>query len=174
LGWKFPTHIFDLHTAYLASSNILHSQTDDLHKKPRKRLPDACKVYGLEGWERLEKTELTRDIGEGRWRDHGRERVFEYCEEDVRMSTLLLIQQLRGRFDARGCAILPPADVARVLYWSNYSAKVIAKIQATGMPIDVELWNLVQENKAAEIRSLDVRFHESGRLRKILHDVAAL
>jgi len=32
----------------------------------------------------------------------------------------------------------------------------------------------VQENKAAEIRSLDVRFHESGRLRKILHDVAAL
>ena len=23
LGWPFPTHVFDLHTAYLASSNIL-------------------------------------------------------------------------------------------------------------------------------------------------------
>ena len=23
LGWQFPTHVFDLHTAYLASSNIL-------------------------------------------------------------------------------------------------------------------------------------------------------
>ena len=23
LGWKFPTHIFDQHTAYLAASNIL-------------------------------------------------------------------------------------------------------------------------------------------------------
>ena len=25
-----------------------------------------------------------KDIGEGRWRDYGREAVFEYCEEDVR------------------------------------------------------------------------------------------
>ena len=33
LGWKFPTHIFDQHTAYLAASNILL-----LRKKPRKRL----------------------------------------------------------------------------------------------------------------------------------------
>src|SRR5262249_1613607 len=23
LGWKFPTHVFDAHTAYLAASNIL-------------------------------------------------------------------------------------------------------------------------------------------------------
>jgi DNA polymerase family A len=161
LGWKFPTHIFDLHTAYLAASNILRPQTDDLYKKPRKRLPDACKAYGLEGWERLEKTEIARDIGEGRWHVHGRERVFEYCEEDVRMSTSLLVEQLRGRFDARGCAILPPADVARVLYWSNYSAKVIAKIQATGMPIDVELWSRVQENKAAVIRSLVEQYDPS-------------
>lgn len=23
LGWKFPVHVFDLHTAYLATSNIL-------------------------------------------------------------------------------------------------------------------------------------------------------
>src|SRR5262249_23720337 len=99
LRWSFPEHIFDLHTAYLAASNILRPQTDDQYKKPRKRLLDACRAYGLEGWERLEKAEIARDIGEGRWRDHGRERVFEYCEEDVRMSALLLVEQIRGRFD---------------------------------------------------------------------------
>ena len=46
------------------------------------------------------------------------------------------------------------ADIARVLWWSNYSAKCIALIQARGMPIDVPLWNLVQENKTAVIAEL--------------------
>ena len=46
------------------------------------------------------------------------------------------------------------------MFWSKYSAKAIALIQAQGMPIDMEVWNLIQENKAgdrpraaAEIRS---------------------
>ena len=78
--------------------------------------------------------------------NHGREAVFEYCEEDVRASTLLLRKQLRGPRHR-----IPPADVARVLHWSNYSAKAVAQIQARGMPIDMPLWNLVQENKTAVI-----------------------
>ena len=64
-----------------------------------------------------------------------------YCEEDVRMSVLLLIEQLRGRRH------LPAVKVDHVLHWSNYSAKAVAQIQARGMPIDMPLWNLVQENK---------------------------
>ena len=56
--------------------------------------------------------------------------------------------QLCGR---RG---LPAADVERVLHWSNYSAKAVAQIQARGMPIDMALWNFVQENKAAVIGEL--------------------
>ena len=97
-----------------------------------------------------------KDIGEGRWRDYGREQVFDYCEEDVRMSVRLLRAQLRGR----GRWLLP-ADVERVLHWSNYSAKAIALIQARGMPIDMPLWNLVQENKAAVIGELLRRFDPS-------------
>ena len=149
LGWKFPVHIFDQHTAYLAASNVLlPHEPDEVRKRPRKRLSDACRAYGIEGWERIDKEAIARDIGEGRWRDHGRERVFEYCEEDVRSSTLLLREQLRGRPG------LPPADTERVLWWSNYSAKAVAQIQARGMPIDMALWNLVQENKAAVIGAL--------------------
>ncbi len=48
-----------------------------------------------------------------------------------------------------------------MLHWSNYSAKAIAQIQARGMPIDVPLWNLVQENKAAVIGELLRQFDPS-------------
>ena len=101
---------------------------------------------------------MAQDIGEGHWRRYGQEAVFAYCEEDVRNSVLLLKQQLRGR---SGHAGLPPVSVEHVLHWSNYSAKAVAMIQARGMPIDVHLWNLVQENKAAVIRNLLQRFDPS-------------
>ena len=56
LGWQFPAHIYDQHTAYLAASNILLPyDPDGLRKKPRKRLSDACRAYGIEGWENIDK-----------------------------------------------------------------------------------------------------------------------
>jgi DNA polymerase I len=156
LGWKFPVHIFDLHTAYLAASNVLLPyDPDEVRRRPRKRLSDACRAYGIEGWERIDKEVIAKDIGEGRWQKYGRETVFEYCAEDVRASTLLLRKQLNRHHR------LPAADVDLVLHWSNYSAKVIAQIQARGMLIDMPLWNAVQENKAAVVHELLRRFDPS-------------
>jgi hypothetical protein len=156
LGWKFPVHIFDLHTAYLAASNILLPYNpDEERKKPRKRLSDACRAYGIEGWERVDKETIAKDIGEGNWRNYGRENVINYCEEDVRMSVLLLRRLLRGNSQ------FPAAGVEHVLHWSNYSAKTISLIQARGIPIDILLWNLVQENKAAVIAALIRQFDPS-------------
>src|SRR5262245_9927461 len=71
------------------------------------------------------------------------------------MSTLLLRKMLRGT------ALFPAASVKHVLHWSNYSAKSVALIQARGIPIDVPLWNLVQENKAAVIGELLRQFDPS-------------
>jgi hypothetical protein len=158
LGWKFPVHIFDLHTTYLAASNILLPyDPDEVRKKPRKRLSDACRAYAIEGWERIDKEAISEAIGDGTWRGkYSPEEILEYCEEDVRMSVLLLRAQLRERSN-----LFPAADVERVLYWSNYSAKSNALIQARGMPIDVPLWNLVQENKAAVIEELRRQFDSS-------------
>jgi DNA polymerase I len=162
LGWQFPAHIFDQHTAYLAATNILLPYNpEEKRKRERKRLSDACRRYGIGGWENISKEEIAKDIGEGRWREYGREVVFDYCEEDVRMSVRLLRAQLLARCGAFGRILLPAADVERVLHWSNYSAKTVAQIQARGMPIDVELWDLVQENKAAVIRALRRRFDPS-------------
>ena len=152
LGWKFPAHIFDQHTAYLATSNILLPYNPhEIRHKPRKRLPDACRAYGIEGWERIDKDTIAKAIGDGTWRGrYSSEDILDYCEEDVRMSVKLLGAQIRAG-----------ADVPRILHWSNYSAKAIAVIQARGMPIDMALWNLVQENKVAVIGELLRQFDPS-------------
>ena len=68
LGLKFPAHIFDQHTAYLATSNVLlPNNPDETRKRPRKRLPDACRAYGIEGWERTTRKQsqktLARAVG---------------------------------------------------------------------------------------------------------------
>ena len=123
LGWQFPVHIFDQHTAYLAASNVLLPHNpDEKRKRQSKGLSAACAAYGIEGWERIDKGTIAADIGEGRWRDYGRDRVLEYCEEDVRASMRLLRAQLRCQLDGCGRVMLPAADVERVLHWSNYSA----------------------------------------------------
>jgi len=157
LGWQFPIHVYDLHTAYLATSNLLLPQTppDEKRKKPRKRLSDACKAYGIAGWENIDKEKMSEDIGNGLWEKYGREAVETYCETDVICSAELLRRQLRGYGPFR------PADVPRILHWSNYSSKAIARIQARGMPIDMERWNLVQENKTAVIQELLRQFDPS-------------
>jgi DNA polymerase-1 len=156
LGWTFPVHLFDQHTAYLATSNILLPyEPDETRKKPRKRLSDACRAYGIPGWEDIDKETIAKDIGEGRWRQYGREVVLAYCEEDVRVSALLLRRQLTGYHHRE------PVDVSRVLHWSNYSAKTVSRIQARGMPIDMPLWNAVQENQPAIIGALLRRFDPS-------------
>jgi hypothetical protein len=157
LGWPFPKHVLDLHTAYLATSNVLepYDYDETKRKKLSKNLPAACRAYGITGWERFDKTAIAKDIADGNWRKWGRETVFDYCEEDVRKSIELLRAQLRGAHR------LEPIDVPRVLHWSNYSAKAIARVQARGMPIDMDLWGLVQENKEAVVAELIRRFDPS-------------
>ena len=76
LGWPFPVHVFDLHTAYLAASNILLPYNpDEVRKRQRKGLSDACRAYGIEGWENIDKPAIAKAIAEGRWREYGKEAV---------------------------------------------------------------------------------------------------
>jgi len=156
LGWKFPVHVYDLHTAYISVSNLLLPYApDETRKKPRKRLSDACRAYGVAGWEDIDKAEMSKDIGEGNWRKYGKPMVLQYNEEDVKASTTLLRRQLTGHSPFR------PVNVEHVIYWSDYSAKTVSRIQAKGMPIDLVLWNLVQENLAAVVTALLQRFDPS-------------
>ena len=72
-----------------------------------------------------------------------------------RNSAELLRRQLTGH------GTRAPVNPELVMHWSNYSAKTVARIQARGMPIDMPLWNLVQENKQAVIGALIRRFDPS-------------
>lgn len=156
LGWQFPKHVYDLHTAYLSITNILLPyEPDEVRKKQRKALSYACAAYHIDGWEKIDKPEMARAIGEGRWMEYGQAAVFDYCEEDVRNSAELLRRQLVGHEH------FAPIDPQDVMHWSNYSAKTAARIQARGMPIDMQLWNLIQENKTAVVRALIARFDPS-------------
>jgi DNA polymerase I len=134
---------------------LLPYDPEGVRKRQSKRLPDACRAYGIKGWENIDKGTMAKDIGEGRWEKYGKAAVLDYCEEDVRKSAELLRAQLLGN------CLYPAADVERVLHWSNYSAKSTALIQAAGMPIDMSLWILVQENKAAVIGELLRQFDPS-------------
>jgi hypothetical protein len=60
----------------------------------------------------------------------------------------------RPRAQLRGTEHYEPADVPKVIHWSEYSAKAVALIQARGMPIDMAMWNAAQENKGLVIREL--------------------
>jgi DNA polymerase-1 len=156
LGWEFPVHVYDLHTAYLATRNILLPYGPDTTRtKQRKRLSDACRAYGIEGWENIDKPEMAKAIGEGRWREYGKPATFDYCEEDTRNSAELLRRQITGH------ACFAPVDPARVMNWSHYSAKTVARIQARGMPIDTWLWGVVQENKQRFVDAMIRQFDPS-------------
>jgi hypothetical protein len=69
------------------------------------------------------------------------------------------VQLLRRQL--RGTEHYEPANAPLVIHWSEYSAKAVAMIQARGMPIDMAMWNAVQENKAAVIAELIRRFDPS-------------
>ena len=85
LGWTFPVHIFDQHTAYLAASNVLYPYNpDEERKKQRKRLSDACRSYGVAGWENIDKEAIARTSVKDIGAITVNAAVFEYCEEDVR------------------------------------------------------------------------------------------
>jgi hypothetical protein len=145
-----------LHVAYLAVSNVLLPYSpDEKRKRQGKGLSDACRAYGIEGWQEIDKKQMAEDIGNGLWRKYGKENVLGYCEQDVLKSTELLIEILRGRRH------LPAVSTDHILHWSNYAAKVVTEVQARGMPMDMPPWNLVQENKPAIVQELLRRFDPS-------------
>ena len=106
LGWKFPVHIFDQHTAYLAASNILYPYNpDEVRKRQRKRLSDACKSYLIPGWERIDKEKMSKDIGEGRWRDYGQ----RACPTNIAKRTFGLRRPCSRNSFKASRVISPPA-----------------------------------------------------------------
>jgi len=170
LGWQFPAHIFDQHTAYIAATNVLLPYLPDKEERAARKkllggrsLEDACHSYRLTGWSGMDKNTIRKSIGDGTWVGrYSPQDIITYCEEDVRMEMLLLRKQLRPHFDHRGYyGTLPAADVPHIIWWSEYAAKVVASVQARGTLIDVPLYNLIRENRLAMIDAVRRQFDPS-------------
>jgi hypothetical protein len=165
LGWKFPHHIFDLHTAFLAADNMLpptRFNDEEERKRDPKNLETACAKYACGAdWGEIDKRQIAKDIGEGNWHKYGKEGVLDYCEFDVANEVKLFRAMLREHRNAHGALIFPAANVPDVLRWSEYSAKCCALIQARGMLIDMPMWNEVQEQSFAVTSALVRKFDPS-------------
>jgi DNA polymerase I len=165
LGWKFPVHVFDQHTAYLAASNVLLPYEPDKEKRAARKkllggkgLEAGCRAYGLHGWIGINKDAIRTAIGEGTWRGrYSPQEIVDYCCEDVRLEVELLRMQLCPQ------ALLPAADIPRTLWWSGYSSKAVALIQAKGMPIDVPLYTDMLDNRLVVIDALRRQYDPSYR-----------
>ena len=150
LGWKFPdAHLRSAHRLSGGEQHPAALQSgrgaQAAAQAPVRRLP-RLRHRGLGAHRQGNDREGHRRRSLARLRPRGRLRILR-----------------RGRAAVGGAAapaIAGPVAVSHrpasthVLHWSNYSAKAIAQIQARGMPIDMPLWNLVQENKAAVIGEL--------------------
>ena len=158
LGWRFPdAHLRPAH-------RLPGGQQRPAAVRPRRSYEQAAQAL-------VRRLPRLRDRGlgahrqggdrqghrRGRWREYGRERSSTTAKKTCACRRCCCVRSCA----AAAVRSLLPADVERVLHWSNYSAKAIAQIQARGMPIDMPLWNLVQENKAAVIGELLRRFDPS-------------
>jgi hypothetical protein len=85
-------------------------------------------MYGIRGWENIDKPQMAEDIANGLWEKYGQPATFGYCEEDTGNTTECFRRMLRGLPGDYGG--LASVNVPNVLYWSEYSSKVVASTSA--------------------------------------------
>jgi DNA polymerase family A len=133
LGWPKPARILDLYVEYRNRYNCLPTIVEQkLEKKAEKKvkkhsLIGALIQFGLDTIGVSEKQEmLDLILTGGPWTPAEKLAILDYCESDVAGLDRLL------------AAMLPYIDVPRGLYRGRFMAAT-ASMEATGVPIDVEL-----------------------------------
>ena len=152
LGWPLPTHILDLYTEF-------RNLTNGLPLPCGKGLIGALTYFGVDSIGALQK-ETMRDLilSGGPWSNDDREAILDYCQSDVNALVLLLEK------------MAPKLDLERALLRGQYMAAA-AKIENHGIPIDMKLFNRLQENweliKTQLIQKVDVNYgvFEDGHFR---------
>lgn len=148
LGWPIPTRILDLYTEFRVATNgtIL----------PNGRgLLSALSHHGIPAITSDQKTEERALImGGGPWSPTDRARILDYCQTDVDPMAALLERMLPG-IRSR------PNGLGQALLRGRYMTAV-ARMERTGVPIDVEMLDLLRANwediKLDLIRAVDKNF----------------
>jgi DNA polymerase I len=133
LGWDLPRYICDLFFEFRCLTN-------GRHKSVGNSLVDALTYYGCPAMPKQHKQGMRELILEGRPFDSNeREEILDYCWEDVD-STIALLEAMAGDVNL-------PAALERGRY-----SKAIARMEWSGIPVDVPLLRSMQQH-SPEIRS---------------------
>jgi DNA polymerase family A len=132
LGWPPPCCVVDLYVETIAAINGL--EIEDLGEK-RPNLLEALTLFGLPSRPKAEK-ERVRDLILSRsdYTEEEWEQILVYNREDVD-DTVALIKVLA-----------PTLDLPRALLRGRYSGAAVARMEATGLPVDTFYLNTLLEN----------------------------
>jgi len=133
LNWPMPARVLDLFTEFRTATNGRPVPCGY-------SLLGASAHFGIDGIDSNEKDEMRKlALRGGQYTEPERLSLLEYCQSDVVALSKLLP------------AMLPTLDLARALLRGRYMAAV-ARMEWEGVPIDVEQFQILQENWQA-IRS---------------------
>ena len=139
MGWALPVRVLDLYVEFRALTN-------STGKNETASLLSALGYFDLSAIDSDHKGEM-RDmiLNHTRYTPDQRRRILDYCAEDVYALGRLLP------------AMLPDIDLPRALFRGRYQCAV-ARMEATGIPMDMEMlgrvrekWDAIKENLIAEI-----------------------
>jgi len=143
LNITFPPYMIDLFTEFL----LLHNG----RFKIGNGLLNACEQYEIVGGDAVYKADMINTIlNKSPYTDEDKINILEYCFKDVYI-TCELFNKLKDKI-----------DIPYALLRGRYTYAV-AKIESNGIPINVDLYNLIQANgesiKETLINELDVNYH---------------
>ncbi len=135
LGWPLPQRILDLYAEF-------RNETNGVPLPEGRGLLSALSHHGIASITKAEKN-IERDLvlRGGPWTAQERRRILDYCQSDVDCLAPLLERMLpaiRSRRNGLGQALLR----------GRYTAAV-ARMEATGVPIDVGLLDLIRSRWGA-------------------------
>ena len=133
LDWPFPQRILDLYVEFKRATNT--TPRDPRYKSAK--LLDALTFYGMDGIGVGEK-EFWRNLilSGGPWSSEERKGILKYCESDVvAANDLLRAMMARRHIDL-------PGDLLRGRYIA-----AVARMQATGVPLDMGRFSLLKERE---------------------------
>ena len=173
LGWPMPARGVDCLVEYRALINETRPKLPNgqTAPSPPAGFEHALAAYWFTHASSTIKAEISEDIGNARWRGKwSREIITIYCANDVDALAKLFVAMLGGRvqtfFDGAVRRQLQPMDVVRAQYRFRYSGPTTARIQWTGLPMDVENWTLINKQRRglaeAIIRKYDPTLQEDA------------
>lgn len=126
LGWEMPRRVLDLHVEF---KNL----TNGKERPCGHGLLGALVWYDLKGISVEEKQEMrSLALRGGPYSEEEKRALISYCESDVDALGHLLHR------------MSPEIDLPRALIRGRYT-KAVAKMEAVGVPVDVELWSRLCE-----------------------------